>query len=582
MPSDKELLALYDSMVTTPQKAAPSDTAPSPTPSAPKASPSSALTDADLLKLADANLKPTPVVAQASSTPAQPEESDTEQTAEDFLTGILPKQVYAGTQAGSEAALNFIYGDKGPAFVDQYRKYLDQAKQAQARSPIAYGAGGVLGAVPLGAAAPAGLAGAALVGGALGATSSPEDITTEEGAKSALEGGAIGSAFGAGTSAALSGLGSLVGKSISNATENYPSLRRLAASFSAGTEGQGFTGEANRELIRGQLRQSAEDVADQMVGAREAASENIGGMLEQAPPINPDSINARMGTSYDPTYNPPPSASDLFSQKQDLWKDYWATQDPNEQNTILNKINGIEGTLSDNVPDYQATKDALKNFSDQAPEQFLNKQLNQYKNSDQAKEALADKLFKMSQMSAKAGTSARHEVAEDAFNTAADNLENMKENTPDVLNNLGVGDLNSSIDDLRQKADLEEVRQQIERSGSIGLLSPKLWVHQVADMAGLGGLVGPGAEGERLLVANQLGKVSSPVASFGARIMNAPNTTIAAFASAIGDMGFNSDGAAITKALVNKDQQGLNAALFSAVQKPGVRALFQGSGQENQ
>ncbi len=582
-------------------------------------------------------------------TPVQQPSTEPDTTAYDASLGGLQglalggaDEIEGGLKAAGDASLNNFIESPGTELdrlKDLYRKYQQTSegeyKAAKARSPYAYTAGEVAGAV-----APAILTagGGALLGGAkvaselpllarlgtaaakgagvgatAGALGSEGNLDTLENQKKLIgdteEGGVVGGVLGA----AAHGIGELAGKAkgaaksyIEGLKKEKPFVSQMSAAQQLGKEGTSLSkrtdlGElATRDLENSQDIMSRINAADEMLGQNVGKSiddaaanghtimvpnaikdkaETIAGFFDSNPALSVDkkSQNLFKGlTSQDVTNLDPKEALVLRDAADDLinrMKGDSSTLANYTRETVSDFRKDVNGLIRDQIPGYREASDRFNEFRKLVPESIIGKGVP----TDISGVRMGD--LKKPDSRLLSGVQEMIQGSELPGSSTAEakqTLGMLKQNlakleNPDFTNQDILNKLGGSSEDF-----LGDVRKAADTSAVIKQatgVNPQEGSKTLVKGLALSSTTG---RGKLLGIANLAGRIQAKVpANLSTNVFNLPSTglqSIADHLSGSENPTIKSLAASLTKGLQENNPATKNAALFALMQNKDARA----------
>jgi hypothetical protein len=637
------------------------------------------------MKLSDLNSSEVTPVSSAS--PPQPPLTtpDNSTSLQDFGLGAASGATLGtapilagGALAAKDKLQDFLSGNQGAEFLESYRKHQQDVQAlmnaAHARSPKTFMAGQLAGGVGLGAAtAGTGLLGeagslseaagqglgpltaelgaraaeGAGIGSLAGAAESEGNLDTEEGRQQMLSDAASGAKLGGiagpvlGTAIeGVAGLAGMTADQLAKAAEDNPNLKRFLMSFSEGIKSKGFKGLAAEQESTNNINASAQDLANDLYGARTGLSKEVGSTLEDSEDISPsefisdaqkevvnlpeenqdldlantrdysrlsgllnrfksavtEDANTDLVESPDilDSANRPmmvkapeeaPEVSDvspqeLFNLRKDLADLQTSSTEPAVKEQISNLVGKIDTQLQQN-PEYQQALKNLQTIPAQTAELFTGRPLNAYSTQAEAQGALQQGLAQNIRQIGGYGAKDSDIQARDTFQQLKQNLMNFEQAQPDLFQALGLTGIHDKLKNAATVSDLEEIRQIINRKVPHGSILENIFDTALLPIKLLG-LGGGSNLGTALNLTNRVGYAAGKIGMLSKGLYNAPDAALLPAADVLKSGGLTYLGEALERAINSKDQVLKNTALFSIMQNPQARGLLHLSDKDQQ
>lgn len=561
----------------------------------------------------------------------QPEEGDGAlRTAQDFGLGAAQGLTLGAADeltGAAKAAYDVATTDKSLSDLKElYRQYQDieqkRYKEAQERSPWAYGGGQLTGALVPGVGAAgaavrairpvttlgrvlAGSASGAITGGVEGLASSEAPIIggTEGDVSRALSeaktGAALGGVLGgalettlgkvaAGTAAAKEG-----GEKI---LEKFSYPRQLKKIYEAGKEGSDIISDvAKQEALYGE-RKAGQKIGEQLVKPSTELASEITDVLEQA---------TNRGVKIEATQE----LADTFNGIRNIFgRDRILRADPKAQKVTeylarfaRNDLNPVEaralmsdlgemaqesdnpafkrildegrkklrGALGEQVPGYDEAAKAFTKYSSEVPEFLTGKAISDTKPAKFV-ETVSDEVEKFIGAVGRYGTDKATEVKN--FKQFADRLRAFKQAEPNLYAKTGLPEPEAILNSIRSEADMSQMIRTLHNTQSEGFGGG---IRSMLAKGAYGAGYAERAIGESLAKPGIVKTPAKAALDLGKRIYQATDDELVNLAEKlIQDPKLATKGQALMDAISTKNMGRRNAILFTILQTPGARELL--------
>lgn len=252
------------------------------------------------------------------------------------------------------------------------------------------------------------------------------------------------------------------------------------------------------------------------------------------------------------------------------------TPGPLIENKVIPGLQKFTKTLSEQlkteIPEYGISAKRFAEFTNLVPEQIMSGDvpvgvtdifMGDMRNAD-------PKLYKgiknLATTSTAEGTSS--ESSRQAATLLKENLDKLKASQPDLPfeSDKFMKDIGEFSDKTQTLREMQTVKAPVKTLKTSGVL------------AGLGELGGGGT----LVASNVAGRVSVPVAKLSKKVYNMPAEKLTQYAQAMENIpGLQMYGKALRQGLENGDTAKKNAALFSIMQNPSARIIFNDNQEED-
>ncbi len=489
------------------------------------------------------------------------------------------------------------YRNRQKAAEDEYSKVKERSPALSLGGELA---GGLIPAVLTGGAtAEMGLAGRIAAMGGLGAAAGGLSSKGTLGSNEQLKDSAIGLGLGAGTEGLISAAKPAISAAKNMASgyvEDSPKFRQLLKSFNLGKEGQGFGGNANRELMQQELEKNASSLGSDLDKMNDYGQEQYSKVLGKNPETGellPNAPTVQVKNSKDLE-----SISDAVSSLENAK----GIAGPRNQDAIatLSKLKGGEkisaqeakelqkylrdnafklnqGTTSDELT--SASKTASKLLTDQVPGYSeINELHGAIKDPINSfiKNVPADELSIASRPKGATIDTNTFKSAEDVIRKSElpygmgdkqsnqlrllkQGLKNLQAKDPAALEKMGISNIDDYFKKIQSQADTQSINKLIESGGQLNKDTFNLLgsgygaALKTANVAG--GITGGMGKVLYKMPAEQLSKVS-------ATLLQSPTTKHL--------------GIALQQAIENPNEAAKNAALFTIMQNPNARQAISG------
>jgi len=565
----------------------------------------------------------------------QPEEGDGAlRTAQDFGLGAAQGLTLGAADeltGAAKAAYDVATTDKSLSDLkDLYQEYqrIEQAryKQAQERSPWAYGGGQLAGAIVPGVGAAgvavrairpvttlgrvlAGSASGAITGGVEGLASSEAPIiggtegdvsrALSEAKSGAALGGVLGGALettlgkvAAGTAAAKEG-----GEKI---LEKFSYPRQLKKIYEAGKEGSDIISDvAKQEALYGE-RKAGQKIGEQLVKPSTELAGEISDVVEQATNRGikldvsnevSDSLNAIYRLfKKDETFLYDPRAKSIFNYLENFAnKEVTPTtakslaSDLNNYAKLLSKESNsgafpsllkeasskIRMLLKEQIPGYKEASEAFTKYSSEVPEFLTGKAISEA-NPAKFVETVSDEVEKFIGAVGRYGTDKATEVKN--FKQFADRLRAFKQAEPNLYAKTGLPEPEAILNSIRSEADMSQMIRTLHNTQSEGFGGG---IRSMLAKGAYGAGYAERAIGESLAKPGIVKTPAKAALDLGKRIYQATDDELVNFAEKlIQDPKLATKGQALMDAVSTKNMGRRNAILFTILQTPGARELL--------
>jgi len=541
----------------------------------------------------------------------------------DEIMGTLQAAGSSGAEAiGAIEPTEESLGDKYRRFQQARQQEFEAAKE---RSPVLTTVGEVAGglAMPMGALGAAGkgmsLLGKAGLGAGLGAaagglssTGTIEETPKQIG-KDILTGGAIGGIVGPalekGTQLAGKGLSTLSQKlGVTDAIENYPTLRQLKVTAQEGLAGRPILGQKGAEFRDKNLKEATESLVSPLQKARQAVEQKYTQVLKgKTLKLNDELKNdldltrkvlhaKKINIGLDPSDIPSTagkistseqmgiqqridkalqsgeiSAQDLkdiqkFSRDEmySLYGGEAADVLESLNNSSKNALQTIDGYKQIN-DQYGDVEDVLTSFTKKIPVEDLD---------ITGKKVGGEKLYKTAE-DVVAKSTLPYDVGKKQETQLRDlgaNLSALAEKDPEILAKMGISDVPSFLKNIQEASDVQSVSKTIRSTGQFGQTG----------FGVLGGMSRAGFQTTALLA----GSAANKIGNLGSKLTSMPAESLNALAQKLSS---NPSTRHMGEGLVRAVQQApgassKNAVLFTILQNPNsrkaVQEMFEGEEEE--
>ncbi len=435
--------------------------------------------------------------------------------------------------------------------------------------------------------------------GGLGATAGGLSSKGTLGSNEQLKDSATGLLLGAGTEGLISAAKPAISAAKNMASgyvEDSPKFRQLLKSFNLGKEGQGFGGNANRELMQQELEKNASSLGSDLDKMNDYGQEQYSKVLGKNPETGellPNAPTVQVKNSKDLE-----SISDAVSSLENAK----GIAGPRNQDAIatLSKLKGGEkisaqeakelqkylrdnafklnqGTTSDELT--SASKTASKLLTDQVPGYSeINELHGAIKDPINSfiKNVPADELSIASRPKGATIDTNTFKSAEDVIRKSElpygmgdkqsnqlrllkQGLKNLQAKDPAALEKMGISNIDDYFKKIQSQADTQSINKLIESGGQLNKDTFNLLgsgygaALKTANVAG--GITGGMGKVLYKMPAEQLSKVS-------ATLLQSPTTKHL--------------GIALQQAIENPNEAAKNAALFTIMQNPNARQAISG------
>lgn len=486
-------------------------------------------------------------------------------------------------------------------WLDAYRQHQKDAEseynKVKERSPVLSTVGEIAGgllpvsgymkaASGLGTLGKIGLAAAA--GGAAGSLGSEGtlDKSPLEVGKDALIGAGTGGAFEGMTNVGGSLLKNKVGPALEKYIQDSPKLRQFLTSVGEGTEGKGFTGNANRERLQKELEDNASSLGGDLDKMKQYGQEQYNKVLENAPAVKVSDtqdlksiqdaadVLGKLGNSGGARNK---EALDILSSLKngenvpandlkELQKYLRDNSHKINQGITSDELSDAAGTanklLKEQVPSYENVnslhgqiQDPINSFIKNVPADEMNIASRPKSSTiDTNTFKAAQDVIKKSELPYGAGDKQANQLR-----LLKEGLSNLQEKDPEALKQMGVDNLDDYFKNIQKQSDIQAVYKGINKTGEMNknlfdTLSPDLnTANKYGNLAGR--VAQPISDYLYKAPKEALGKVSQS-------LLNNPNTAHL--------------GMALQQSLDSPMAAGRNAALFSIMQNPSARKQIGG------
>jgi hypothetical protein len=423
-------------------------------------------------------------------------------------------------------------------------------------------------------------------------------LTPEEREKmlSDAESGAVsGAVLGGpiGLSAASAGVGlNLALDKFKNSDSRF--VRQLKKSFDEGKLGNSFEGEANRKKLIDEETRVAQDVTDEIFGARKKIGDEIGELVDDAttngvvlqnqeviPTLQdvaseltnrPNALGGKAGTSdffnsFVKLINGKLTPSEAYKQRKEL-NDVIANLDNNDdlKKVLINLKGQLDKTIEESVPGFKDKIQTFHDFSKAGPESLLAKgtpiQAGESKFISDKNSPKADFLGELQgviEKSQKPGTSG--DLKFKTFDQFAETLDKFSKEHPEVFERLGL-DVSKIKSSVLNASDKSAIRQSISGHNP----------HGGGFLDQLASITSP--RGNAYRVANYAGKVTPKLEDMTKAVYALPDEGVMKLANDLRNSGMQNIGDALERSLTDKGGVAKNAILFSILQNPNARKLI--------
>lgn len=557
----------------------------------------------------------------------------------DVMTGGWGDEISGGAQALADVVSGDRDISELPeAQAERSKQFREMAKATEEQSPVAHTLGQGIGtaATMLGTGGmAAGAQGAAKTsklldllknagigagtGAVMGAGESEGSIAQnpEQVAKDAISGGMAGGVIGGAGQSILQGagkVGSYIGNKISDFAEESPLLRQaFIRPFQEGVKGTPFTKESwIAEKGVKQSGEAAKEMFNKIKEARDVLGKEVSGTLQKAtdagkvidltPVVTENAPQLLKYLKDNPLLIDNKKIADVVDrviegqtelnpmQVKELRDVLYSVSEKLSSGTGSEKAIGsfaskyagkLKDLLGSEIPEFATANSRYKNFMEQVPETVMRGNVPQVPGSKKAMdmsnydENLVESLMTMYEGATSPGKVG--DFGKAAFSNLTQNIKGLEKSeteriakgieAPDFLSKLGKSDeLKSQI------RDTSDMINMVGRSRSVDPnAGAKTTIKSLAHTGGAG------VSGASIVTAG--GKHVGQIAGYAAReLYQAPTEKLLSVANSMKGTKFQHLGESLERAVNNKSEALKNATIFSMLQNPEVRNMFNSEG----